>query len=45
MNQEGVNFLTNLPRILESSGKIGEMKWEQFNLKIRKLKTYVIVWV
>ena len=40
INEEGVNFLTNLPRILESSGQIGEMKWEQFNLNIRKLKTY-----
>ena len=39
VKKEGINFLTNLPKILDSSGKIGEMKWNEFNLNIRSLDT------
>ena len=40
VNQQNFSILSNLPKIIEDSGEVGEFELEIFIIKIKKLKTY-----
>ena len=40
VNQQNFSILSNLPKIIEDSGEVGEFELEIFIIKLKKLKTY-----
>ena len=40
LNNENINFLTQLPAIIKDSGEIGEMEYDIFKISIINLQTY-----
>ena len=40
VTQQNFGILSNLPKIIQDSGEVGEFELEIFNIKINKIQTY-----